>query len=125
MFEENKELELGLKEALLLFESSFVQFTKKPTKDNMDEFFIFRLWLNENLPEFLSVWINLNKPISWNIEKPFNLTIARLNRVSGKLSKNFPPKANKIARHIDPKKINFLRFLDIFLEDVFVNDFNR
>ena len=59
------------------------------------------------------------------MEKPFNLTIAKLNRVSGKLSKNFPPKANKIAIPIDPTKINVLRFFDIFVDDVFVSDFNR
>ena len=53
------------------------------------------------------------------MEKPFNLTIAKLSNVKGILSKNFPPKANRIARPIDPKKINFLRFFDIFLEDVF------
>ena len=59
------------------------------------------------------------------MEKPFNLTMAKLNRVSGRLSKNFPPKASKIARPIDPKKINFLKFFDIFLEDVFTINFNR
>ena len=51
--------------------------------------------------------------------------MAKLNRVSGKLSKNFPPKANRIARKIDPKKINFLRFFDIFVDGVFTADFNR
>ena len=51
--------------------------------------------------------------------------MAKLNRVSGKLSKNFPPKANKIATPIDPTKINVLRFFDIFVDDVFASDFNR
>ena len=51
--------------------------------------------------------------------------MAKLNRVRGKLNKNFPPKANRIARLIDPKKINFLRFFDIFAEDVFATNFNR
>ena len=51
--------------------------------------------------------------------------MAKLNRVSGKLSKNFPPKANRIARPIDPKKINFLRFFDIFVNDVFATNFNK
>ena len=51
--------------------------------------------------------------------------MAKLNRVNGKLSKNFPPKANIIARAIDPKKINFLRFFDIFVEDVLATDFNK
>ena len=51
--------------------------------------------------------------------------MARLNSVRGKLSRNFPPKANKIAKPIDPKKINVLRFFDIFVDDVFASDFNR
>ena len=51
--------------------------------------------------------------------------MAKLNKVSGKLSKNFPPKASRIAKPIDPKKINILRFFDIFLDGVFANDFNR
>ena len=59
------------------------------------------------------------------MEKPFNLTIARLNKVNGKLSKIFPPKASRIARPTDPKKISFLRFFDIVFEDVFVINFNR
>ena len=59
------------------------------------------------------------------MEKPFNLTIAKLNSVSGKLSKNFPPKASRIARPIDPKKINVLRFFFFFVDDVFASDFNR
>ena len=59
------------------------------------------------------------------MENPFNFTMAKLNKVNGRLSKNFPPKANKIARAIDPKKINFLRFLDIFLDDILANVFNK
>ena len=59
------------------------------------------------------------------MENPFNLSIPKLNIVNGKLSKNFPPKPNRIARPIDPKKINFLRFFDIFLEDIFAINFNR
>ena len=51
--------------------------------------------------------------------------MAKLNKVSGKLSNNFPPKANKIARPANPKKINFLIFFDIFVEDMFATDFNR
>ena len=59
------------------------------------------------------------------MEKPFNLTIARLNSVNGRLNKNFPPKASRIAKPIDPKRINFLRFLDIFIMDVFAINFNK
>ena len=59
------------------------------------------------------------------MEKPFNLIIAKLNKVRGKLNKNLPPKASKIANPIDPKKINFLKFFDIFLDGIFAIDFNR
>ena len=59
------------------------------------------------------------------MEKPFNLTMAKLNRVNGKLSKNLPPNANSIAKVIAPKKIAFLICFDIFLEDVFAINFNR
>ena len=38
-----------------------------------------------------------------------------LNKVRGKLSKNLPPKANKIAKNIEPKKINLRNSFDIFL----------
>jgi hypothetical protein len=58
------------------------------------------------------------------MEKPLSLSIAKLNKVNGKLNKNFPPKASKIARPTDPKKINFLIFLDTFLEDIFATNFN-
>ena len=51
--------------------------------------------------------------------------MAKLNSVNGKLNKNFPPKARRIARLIDPKKINFLRFFDIFLECVLATNFRR
>ena len=51
--------------------------------------------------------------------------MAKLNKVNGKLNKNFPPKPNKIARAIPPKKINFLRFFEIFLDDIFAINFNR
>ena len=51
--------------------------------------------------------------------------MAILKRVNGKLNKNFPPKANKIANAIDPKKIGFLRFFDIFFDEVPTNDFNK
>ena len=40
--------------------------------------------------------------------------IPRLNRINGSENKNLPPKANKIARSSDPKKIKILNALDIF-----------
>ena len=51
--------------------------------------------------------------------------MAKLRKVSGKLSKNLPPKANSIAKVIAPKKITFLICFDIFLEGVFATNFNR
>ena len=59
------------------------------------------------------------------MERPFNLSKARLSKVNGRLNKNFPPKARRTASPIDPKKIIFLRLFDIFLEDVFATDFNK
>ena len=59
------------------------------------------------------------------MEKPFNLTIARLNRVNGKLSRNFPPKANRIARPNNPKKNSFLIFFDIFFEDISTTNLSK
>ena len=47
-----------------------------------------------------------------------------LNKVRGKLSKNLPPKANKIAKNIEPKKINLRNSFDIFLEEVFAINLN-
>ena len=95
-----------------------------PLSFNAEEFLVFSLLLNVNLPDLLTVWMSLNKPISWNIENPFNLTIAKLNKVRGRLSKNLPPKANKIAKNTEPKKINLRNFFDIFFEDVFAINFN-
>ena len=59
------------------------------------------------------------------MENPFNLTIAKLKSVKGKLNKNFPPIANNNAKAINPRKINFLNGFDIFLEDIFAINFNR
>ena len=51
--------------------------------------------------------------------------MAKLKRVKGKLSKNLPPKANKTAKTIELKKINFLNCFDIFLEDMLAINFSR
>ena len=59
------------------------------------------------------------------IENPFNLTIAKLSNVKGMLSKNLPPTASIKAKTIDPKKIIFLKFFDIFLDDVLANSFSK
>ena len=73
--------------------------------------------LKENLPFLLRVWINLKRDINWKIDKPFNFNNAKLARVKGKLSKNLPPKANKIANKINPKiNINLIPFDNFFDE---------
>jgi len=59
------------------------------------------------------------------IENPFSLTIAKLSNVKGILSKNLPPTASIKAKIIDPIKISFLKFFDIFLGDVLANSFNK
>ena len=59
------------------------------------------------------------------IENPFNLTIAKLSNVKGMLSKNFPPTASIKAKIIDPIIIIFLKFFDIFFEDMLTNIFSK
>ena len=59
------------------------------------------------------------------IENPFNFTIARLSNVNGILNKNLPPTASIKAMIIDPIKIIFLKFFDIFLDDVLANIFSN
>ena len=59
------------------------------------------------------------------IENPFNLTIAKLNNVRGKLNKNLPPTASIKAKIIVPIKISFLKCLDIFLDGVLANSFSK
>ena len=59
------------------------------------------------------------------IESPFNLIIAKLNKAIGILIKNLPPTASIKAKIIDPITIIFLKFFDIFLEDVLVNSFSK
>tara|TARA_B110001452_G_scaffold179380_1_gene150561 strand:- start:314 stop:499 length:186 start_codon:yes stop_codon:yes gene_type:complete len=59
------------------------------------------------------------------IENPFNLTIAKLSNVKGMLNKNLPPTASIKAKITAPIKIIFLKFFDIFLDDVFANSFSK
>jgi len=51
--------------------------------------------------------------------------MAKLNNVSGKLSKNLPPTASINAKIIDPIKISFLKFFDILLDDVLANSLRK
>ena len=59
------------------------------------------------------------------IERPFNLTIAKLSNVKGILNKYLPPTASIKARIINPIKIIFLKFFDTFLVDVLAKIFNK
>ena len=59
------------------------------------------------------------------MERPFNLTMAKLNNVNGMLNKNLPPIASIKAKIIDPIKISFLKYFDIFLGETLVNNFNK
>ena len=54
------------------------------------------------------------------MDKPFNFNKAKLTKVKGKVNKNLPPIANKIAKAINPNIIRNLRPLEIFLDDTFV-----
>jgi len=76
--------------------------------------------LKENLPDFLRVCINLKSEINWKMDKPFNLSNAKLAKVRGKVNKNLPPIANNIAKSINPTIIKTLRPLDIFFEEILV-----
>jgi len=59
------------------------------------------------------------------IESPFSLTIAKLSNAKGILNKNLPPTASINAKIIDPIKIIFLKYFDIFLDDVLANSFSK
>ena len=86
----------------------------------MDETLFEFLWLKENRPDLLKVWISLKREINWKIDKPFSFNKAKLARVRGKVNRNFPPIANKIAKAIKPNIIRNLRPLEIFLEEMLV-----
>ena len=82
-------------------------------------------WLKENLPDFRNVWINLKRDINWNIDRPFNLSKAMLAKVKGKVNRNLPPIANKIAKTNNPNTIKNLRPFEIFLEEMLEINRNR
>ena len=81
--------------------------------------------LKENLPDLLKVCINLNKDIIWNIDKPFSFNNAKLANVKGKVNKNFPPIANKIAKTNKPRIVNILKLFDIFFDEILLTNFKR
>ena len=98
-----------------LFFSSKFKILHDSENDKFEKLFVCDL-LNENLPLLLSVWISLKRDINWKIDKPFNFKRAKLANVSGNVSKNLPPIANKIAKIINPKIIINLRLFDIFFD---------
>ena len=51
--------------------------------------------------------------------------MARLNSVNGILNKNFPPTPRIIAKITEPIKINFLKCLDTFFDEVLAINFNK
>ena len=91
----------------------------------MDETLFEFDWLKENLPDLLKVWINLKRDIIWKIDIPFNFSNARLARVRGKVNKNLPPIANKIAKIISPIIIKNLSVFDIFLDEILVTNLSK
>ena len=59
------------------------------------------------------------------MERPFNLTKAKLTNVKGNDSKYFHTSANKTASSNNNIINKYLRFLDIFLNDVFAINLNK
>ncbi len=83
----------------------------------VDRLFVL-VWLNENLPDLLKVWISLKSDINWKIERPFSFNSARLAKVSGNVNKNLPPIAKRIASRTRPRINKILKVLDIFFEEI-------
>ena len=54
------------------------------------------------------------------MDKPFNFSNAKLAKVRGKVNKNLPAIANKIAKIINPKIKIILRPFDIFFEEMLI-----
>ena len=82
--------------------------------------------MKENLPEFLSVWISLNKPINWYNVSPFNFITPKLKRIKGNESKNLPPNAKTIAKIIEKIKIEILTiFESLFVDELAINFSNK
>ena len=115
-----------------LFTSSFVKFL-----DGLRLSILYASWvdivlrlvafwlLNENLPEFLNVWINLYNEINWKKDKPLSFNRAKLASVKGNVKRNLPPIANKTANKA--KRINkiILMPVDIFLDAILVKTLSK
>ena len=92
--------------------------------DIEDKLLVF-VWLNENLPDLLNVWISLKRDINWKIERPFNFRSARLAKVNCKVNKNLPPTAKRMANRISPIISKILKLLDIFFEEILLINLKR
>jgi len=58
-------------------------------------------------------------------DKPLSLTKARLARVNGNVSRNFPPIANKTANKANNKIVISLTPFDIFFGEIFDHHLNK
>ena len=59
------------------------------------------------------------------MDKPLSFNSAKLAKVSGKVNKNLPPIANKMAKNINPKIIINLSPLDNFFDEILLMNFSR
>ena len=59
------------------------------------------------------------------IESPFNLTKAKLKSVNGRVSRNLPPIANKIAKIISTNIVRNLTPFDILFGEILDHHFNK
>ena len=59
------------------------------------------------------------------MDNPFNFNNARLAIVKGKVNKNLPPIAKRIAIKSNPKISKILRPFDIFFDEILLINFKR
>ena len=88
---------------------------------------IFLEIINKN-SSYVNAYVNLGnlkRDINWKIDNPFNFNNARLASVRGKVNKNLPPIANRIAIKINPIIIKILRPFDIFFDEILLINFKR
>ena len=59
------------------------------------------------------------------MDNPFNFNNAKLASVRGKVNKNLPPIANKIAIKSNPMMSKILKPFDIFFDEILLINFKR
>ena len=59
------------------------------------------------------------------IDSPVSFTKAKLKSVSGKVNKNLPPIADKIAKIINTNIVSNLTLFDILFGEIFSHHFNK